>query len=192
MQNPTQTRWNIHLTPEQNYNTQHNTLPPVPDDNSVRTHIHKEFTRRSLDSLLSWCPAPRCLRGRVYVGLLAAGATGATPVRPFHTSPLIHAQARTCSGRLLSQSWTGPRRHRSRPPTLPTHITTQNHTRHIFTGAPLDPPSRCEQLFATLGHSPEAHINTRPWVSGIGYPGRSTRGPRSAPHQRPLGLKNIW
>ena len=29
----------------------HNTLPPVPDDSSVRIHIHTEFTRRALDSL---------------------------------------------------------------------------------------------------------------------------------------------
>ena len=51
MQNPTQTRRNIHLTPAQHYHSLHNTLPPVPDDSSVRTHIHTEFTRRALDSL---------------------------------------------------------------------------------------------------------------------------------------------
>ena len=66
---------------------------------------------------------------------------------PLHTSPIIHAQARTCSGRLLSQLWTGPSRHQLRPPTLLTH-TTQNHTRHTLTGTPLDSPSRSEQHLA--------------------------------------------
>ena len=46
-----------------------------------------------------------------------------------------------------------------RPPTLPTH-KTQNHTWRTFTGAPLDPTSRSEQLLAWLGLGPEAHINT--------------------------------
>ena len=162
MQNPTQTRRNQHLTPAQHNHTLHKTLPPVPDNSSVRIHIHTEFIRRALPP---WCLAARGLWDRAYTGPLAAGATGATLVLPLHSSPLIHAQARTCSGRLLSQLWTGPSRHRARLPTLPTH-TTQNHTRHTFTGAPPDPPSQCEQLFAWLRDSPEAHINTHAlgWV----------------------------
>ena len=72
---------------------------PVPDNSSVRTHIHTEFTQRALDSLPPWCPAAPCLPGRAYAGLLA---TGTTPLWPIHSSPLIHAQAMTCSGRLLS------------------------------------------------------------------------------------------
>ena len=64
---------------------------------------------------------------------------------PLHTSPLIHAQAKTCSGRLLPQLWTGLSRHRARPPTknkTQNHkTTTQNHTRRTLTGEPLDPPS---------------------------------------------------
>ena len=51
MQNPTQTRRNIHLTPAQHYHTLHNNLPPVLGDSSVRTDIHTEFTQRALDSL---------------------------------------------------------------------------------------------------------------------------------------------
>ena len=95
MQNPTQTRRKIHFTPAQHYHTLHDTLPPVPDNSSVRTHIHTEFTRRALDSLPPWCPAACCLRDRAP---LAVCATGATLVQPLHTSPLIHAQARTCCG----------------------------------------------------------------------------------------------
>ena len=39
-------------------------------------------------------------------------------------------------------------------------ISTQSRTRHTFTGAPLDRPSRSEQLLDRLGHGPEAHMNT--------------------------------
>ena len=40
MQKPTET----HKTPAQHYHTLHNSLPPVPDNSSVKTHIHTEFT----------------------------------------------------------------------------------------------------------------------------------------------------
>ena len=53
IQNLTETRRNIHLTSAQHYHTLHNSLPPVPDDSSVRTDIHTELTRRALDSLPS-------------------------------------------------------------------------------------------------------------------------------------------
>ena len=80
MQNLTQTRRNIHLTHAHHYHTLHNALPPVPDDSSVRTNIHTEFTRKALDSLPPWYPATRCLRDGAYAGPLAAGATGVIPV----------------------------------------------------------------------------------------------------------------
>ena len=101
--------------------------------------------------------------------LLAAGGTGATPVWPLHSSPLIHAQARTCSGQLLSQLWTGPSQHRARPPTLLAHTTTQNRTRHTFTGAPLDPASQSEHLLARLVHGPETHINIHTPFGWVGW-----------------------
>ena len=128
MQNPTKTRRNIHLTPAQHYHTQHNTLPPVPDDSSLRTHIHTEFTQSALDSLPPWCPPPaacetelmldRCQR--VQLGRLRYGNSTLVP-------SYMHRL-----GRLLSQLWTGPNRHRARPTALPTHNNnTESHTSYI-------------------------------------------------------------
>ena len=87
MQNPTQTRRNIHLTPL------HNTLPPVQDDRSVRTPIHTEMTRRALDTLplnsvLGVRPPAACetkhtrdRRQRVQLGQLRCG----------HSTLVLHA-----------------------------------------------------------------------------------------------------
>ena len=76
----------------------------------------------------------------------------------------IYTQARTCSGRLLSQLWTGPSRHRTR-------LTLSAHTWHTFIGAPLDPLSWSEQLLVRLGHArhgTEAHLNTHTPFGWVG------------------------
>ena len=166
------------------YQMLHNTLPSIPDGSAVKTHIHTEFTQRALDSSLLGVRLPAACRTeftldcwqRVQLGWL-------------HTSPLIHVQARTCSGWLLSQLlWTGPSWYTGPCPQTQQHrITHDIHSlEHLWT-RPVEVSNFF--LYSIMVQRP-TQTHTRPWMSGPENPGRSTRRPKSPPLRRDPGPRN--
>ena len=123
--------------------------------------------------------------------LLAAGASRATPVRPLHTSPLLHVQARTCSRWLLSQLWSSHPTPSTTSYTAHTHThNTKWHTTYIHWSTSGHVQSKWATSCSTRAWSRGPHKLTHAlWMSPTA---QSTGGPRSAPHWRPHVQKNDY